>query len=126
MCFDRVELSSGGWFFFRCSSFLRDNLCSHKSFFLFDQVFCSALVSLPPCLLESFTHNSGWHRLEDYFTIPAVVLIVFAAVCAFVCVITEGAGCVLCILAVAEIAIGALIVCEVLCLKGYAFRGCTS
>jgi hypothetical protein len=61
LCFDRVELSSGGWFFFRCSSFLRDNLCSHKSFFLFDQVFCSALVSLPTCLLESFTHNSGWH-----------------------------------------------------------------
>jgi hypothetical protein len=61
LCFDRVELSSGGWFFFRCSSFLSDNLCSHKSFFLFDQVFCSALVSLPPCLLEIFTHNSGWH-----------------------------------------------------------------
>ncbi len=75
-------------------------------------------------------HDDGWccitGCLEDYFTIPAVVLIVFAAVCAFVCVITEGAGCVLCILAVAEIAIGALIVCEVLCLKGYAFRGCTS
>src|SRR5438876_9547792 len=61
LCFERVAFSSGRGFFFRCASFLKDTLCSYKSFFLCDQVLCSALASLPPCLLEIFTHKSGWH-----------------------------------------------------------------
>src|SRR5207247_1490427 len=73
LCFERVAFSSGRGFFFRCASFLKDTLCSYKSFFLCDQVLCSALASLPPCLLEIFTHKSGWHQISLVVVVAAVV-----------------------------------------------------
>src|SRR5437773_8482119 len=73
LCFERVAFSSGRGFFFRCASFLKDTLCSYKSFFLCDQVLCSALASLPPCLLEIFTHKSGWHLKNSSDVQPSTI-----------------------------------------------------
>ena len=61
LCVDRVEFSWADGFFCRCSSFLKGTLCSHKSFFLVDQVLSSALASSLAYLPETFTHYSGWH-----------------------------------------------------------------